>query len=243
MKIGMTAAAALFPIALMLTLLLGSGVATAADVMVKDNGTALRSGPAGDAGATWKVNSGFTLTVVEEQGDWLKVQSSQLPEEDQDLWVRADQVAPLGGGEGATSAATDTFEKPIGYRVELTGTPGLKFKLECRTLREGHVSFRPHYNKLPKTYEYSGDPLACVVWKKQHHGELQISLVEIHPSKERTIGRAATQDYPASIFARSRAPDYPTSIFARSNSPWGPAAVVNATHDNFVLPPSASAGP
>jgi len=243
MMIGKNAAAALAPAALGLALLCQPGTATADEVTVKKSGTPLTLAPTRDAPIEWKVNSGFPLTVVEERGGWLRVQSDRLPNEGQELWVRANRVAALDGSQGAPSTAAGALEKPIGYRIELTGTPGLKFKLECRTVRDGRFSFRPHYNRLPQIYEYPGDPIACVVWKKQRHGVLQIRLVEIYPSEERIIGHAVTQDYPASIFARSRGPDYATSIFTRSRSSWGPAAVVPATHDDLVLPPSASAGP
>ena len=243
MMIGKNVAAALAPAALGLALLCQPGTATADEVTIKNSGTPLTLAPTSDAPTEWKVNSGFPLTVVEERGGWLRVQSDRLPNEGQELWVRANQVTALDGGQGAPSTAAGALEKPIGYRIELTGTPGLKFKLECRTVRDGRFSFRPHFNRLPQTYEYPGDPIACVVWKKQRYGVLEIRLVEIYPPEERIIGQAATEDYPASIFARSRGPDYPTSMFPRSNSPWGPAAVVPATNNNFVLPPSASAGP
>jgi len=235
MKFLMTAAIAF-------TLVFGAGAAGADEVMTKSNGTALKTSPLAGAPTAWRVNSGFPLFVVDEQGDWLKVTSRQLPDDAQGLWVRADRVAPLGG-EGTASAAVDRSEKPIAYRVELSGTPGLKFKLECRTVHDGIVSFRPHFNELPRTYEYPGDPIACVVWKKRHKGELRITLVEVYPTRERVIGSAATKDYPASIFARSRGPDEPTTIFPRSSRPWGPEAVVTATNDDLVLPPSAFAGP
>jgi len=243
MMIGNSVAAALVPAAVGLALLLQAGSAMADQVTVKNNGTSLTLAPTRNAPTQWKVNSGFPLTIVEERGGWLRVQSDRLPKEGQELWVRADRVVALDGSQGEPSTAGGTLEQPIGYRVELAGTPGLKFKLECRTVRDGRFSFRPHYNRLPQTYEYPGDPIACVVWKKQRNGVLEIRLVEVYPSEERIIGQAATQDYPASIFARSRGPDYPTSIFARSNVPWGPAAVVPATHDNLVLPPSSFAGP
>ena len=243
MMIGKNVAAALVPAALGLALLLQPGAVMADQVTVKNNGTSLMLAPTRNAPTEWKVNSGFPLTVVEERGGWLRVRSDRLPNEGQELWVRANRVAALDNDQSASSAATGAIEKPIGYRIELAGTPGLKFKLECRTVRDGHFSFRPHYNLLPQIYEYPGDPTACVVWKKQRDGVLEISLIEVYPSEERIIGHAATQDYPASIFARSRGPDYPTSIFTRSRSPWGPAVVVPAVHDDLVLPPSPSAGP
>lgn len=241
--IGKNVAAALVPAALGLALLSQPGTAAADEVTVKKSGTPLTLAPTRDAPIEWKVNSGFPLTVVEERGGWLRVQSDRLPNEGQELWVRANQVAALDNDQSASSAAANPREEPIGYRVELTGTAGMKFKLECRTVRDGRFSFRPHYNQLPQIYEYPGDPIACVVWKKQRYGVLEISLIAIYPSEERIIGHAATQDYPASIFARSRGPDYPTSIFTRSRSPWGPAVVVPAVHDDLVLPPSPSAGP
>lgn len=237
--IGKNAAAALAPAALVLALLCRPAMAD--EVTVAKNGTPLTLAPARDAPTEWKVSSGFPLTVLEQRGDWLKVQSASLPDEGGELWVRANQVAPVGG-DGAAYGGTGAFEKPIAYRVELTGTTGMKFKLECRSLRAWGISFRPHYNKLPQNYEYSADPLACSVWKKEHNGELQITLVEVYPTKERILGTAAThdgQDYPVSIFARSRGPAYPTSMYPSSNTPWGPAAVVRATDDDLILGLSA----
>ena len=174
----------------------------------------------------WKLNGGFPLTVVEERGDWLRVQSSQP------AGRGARALGPRQSGspaaQGAAVQRTATLEKPIAYRIELTGTPGLKFKMECRTVKaDGQVGFRPHFNRLPQTYEFSSDPLACFAWKKQHWGDLEVSLVEVYPSKERLIGHVGTRDYDCSnsILARSRGPDYPTTIFTRSETPWGPEAV------------------
>ena len=80
--------------------------------------------------------------------------------------------------------------------------------MECRIVKaDGQVGFRPHFNRLPQTYEFSSDPLACFAWKKEHWGDLEVSFVEVYPSKERLIGHVGTQDY-----------DYSTSIlvaFAR----------------------------
>jgi len=150
------------------------------------------------------------------------------------------------GSQGTQSTAAGVLEKPIGYRIELTGTPDLKFKMECRIVKEdGSVGFRPHFNRLPQTYEFSSDPLACFAWKKEHWGDLEVSLVEVYPSKERLIGHVATQDYDysTSILARSRGPDYPTTIFTRSNAPWGPEAVALMTFGSLYRWSSASAGP
>ena len=232
--IGKTVAAA----ALGLALLCQAGATNAEDVAVAKSGTPLLLAPKSSAPIQWRLNSGFPLTVVEQRGDWLRVQAASLPREDGELWVRANQVTPAGA-EGATAAAPGAPEEPIGYRVELTGTPGLKFKLECRSFHGGQISFRPHYNRLPQTYDYSSDPLACVVWKKQHYGTLQIRLVEILPTKERIIGTVATKDYPASIFARSRGPGYPTSVFERSGTLWNKGVVAAATHDDLELAPKA----
>ena len=242
MMIGKNLAAALAPAALGLALLLQQpGAAGADEVAAKKNGTPLTLAPTRNAPTEWKLNGGFPLTVVEERGDWLRVESNQLPDEGHDLWVRASQVV----GGPAQSTAAGVLEKPIGYRIELTGTPDLKFKMECRIVKaDGQVGFRPHFNRLPQTYEFSSDPLACFAWKKEHWGDLEVSLVEVYPSKERLIGHVATQDYDysTSILARSRGPDYPTTIFTRSNSPWGPEAVALTTFGSLYRS-SASAGP
>jgi hypothetical protein len=235
MMIGKSAAAALAPAALLLALLFQPDVARSEDVTIAKNGTVLTLAPTRTAPTEWKVNSGFPLTVMERRGDWMRVTSSRLPDEGGELWVRASQVT---GGAGAAGPA-GALEKPIGYRVELTGSPGMKFKLECRSLHEGRISFRPHYNKLPQSYEYSSDPLSCVAWKKEHHGELRVTLVEIYPSKERILGVAGTIDDPASIFARSPGPGYPTSLFPSSDTVWNKAAVAVARQDDLVLPPRA----
>jgi hypothetical protein len=239
MMIGKTAATAMTVAALGLALLCQPGPTKAEDVTVAKSGTPLLLAPKSSAPIQWKLNSGFPLTVVEQRGDWLRVQAASLPREGGELWVRANQVTPIGGAGATTAAATGAPEEPIGYRVELTGTPGMKFKLECRSFHGGQISFRPHYNRLPQSYEYSPDPLACVVWKKQHYGTLQIRLVEILPTKERVIGTVATKDYPASIFARSRGPGYPTSVFERSGTLWNKGVVAAATHDDLELAPRA----
>jgi hypothetical protein len=234
--IGKNLAVVLGTATLTFALLCQPGMAAADEVAVTKNGTPLMLSPLRDAPTEWKVNSGFPLTVLEQRGDWLKVRSAQLPKDSGELWVRADRVAAPGG----ESAANSELEKPIAYRIELTGTPDMKFRLECRTLHDGEVSFRPHINRLPQSYEYSGDAVSCVAWKKQHYGMLQVTLVEIYPTKERVLGRVATREYPVSIFARSPGPGYPTSLFPSSNTPWRKAAVVLSTDDDLILPLSGS---
>src|SRR5262249_10039297 len=105
--IGRNLAALLAPAALGFALLLQPDAAMADQVTVRNNGTPLALAPMRNAPAAWKVNSGFPLTVVEERGGWLRVQSDRLPDEgqEQELWVRANQVAALDGGEIAASAA------------------------------------------------------------------------------------------------------------------------------------------
>lgn len=228
-----------------LALAVQSDPASAADVTVKKSGTALRQAPTPNAPVEWRINAGFALTVVEEQGEWLKVRSGSLPDDAPELWVRANQVVPLAGATATPIAASES-EEPIGYRIELTGTPNLKFKMECRIVREdGRVAFRPHFNRLPRTYEFSSDPLACFVWKRQHSGDLEVSLVAVYPSKERLVGHVAMpdRDVGTSILARSRGPEHPTEIFARSKTPWGPEAVVLTKSGSLFLPPSAFAEP
>jgi hypothetical protein len=225
MGLGIISVATRVPAALSFALVLGATAAHAADVVVKDNGTVLRSAPVGDAAPSWKVNEGFPLTVLEEQGDWLRVESAALPDGEPAVWVRADQVAadqPPADAELTAAAAGD--EEVLGYRIELTGTPRMKFMLECRIEDGGHVLVDHRFNRLPRTYEYAGDAISCVLFKKQHNGGMQITLVELYPTKQRVIGSAASRNYP-------------TSIFARSCGPWGVEAVVEARHNDLVLDP------
>src|SRR5215468_9316898 len=152
MMIGKKMAAALTAAGAGLVLLFQPGSATADEVTITKNGTPLLLAPKRNAPTGWKVNSGFPLTVLEERDGWMRVQSAQLPEESGELWVRSNQVS--GGTSAATGAGA--LEEPIGYRIELTGTPNMKFKMECRIVNEdGSVSFRPHFNRLPQTYEFS----------------------------------------------------------------------------------------
>lgn len=202
---------------------LAYGAAGAEEAVTKSNGTPLKSAPARSASTAWRVNSGFPLLVVDEKGDWLKVSSGRLPDGDGDLWVHADQVVAADPGEAAAAAgATDADGPVIGYRIRLTGTTDMKFMLECRVIDDGHVLVDHHFNRLPRTYEYPGDSISCVLFKKQHHGGMQIDLIAIHPTSERLIGTA-------------HASDYPTSIFARSDGEWGKAAVVRARRHDLVL--------
>lgn len=203
-------------------LLMAGGAAAAEQVTVQKNGTALRQGPSPNARAEWRVNSGFLLTALEERDGWMKVASSSLPDDVPDLWVRSNQVAALSGDSSLRGASLSSAEKPTGYRIELSGTPGMKVKMECRVIDGRHVLVDHHYNKLPLTYEYSGDAISCVLFKKENKRDLQIDLVAIYPTKERLIGRANSKDYPA-------------SIFARSDGPWGKEAVAPARGGDLVL--------
>lgn len=196
-------------------LLMAGGAAAAEQVTVQKNGTALRQAPSPNARTEWRVNSGFLLTVLEERDGWMKVASGSLPDDAPDLWVRSNQVAALSGDSPVQSAPLGSAEQPTGYRLELSGTPGMKVRLECRVIDGRHVLVDHHYNKLPLTYEYPGDAISCVLFKKENKRDLQIDLVAIYPTKERLIGRASAKDYP-------------TSIFARSDGPWGEEAVVPA---------------
>lgn len=235
---GRRIAAALFAAGMMVPVTIGSSIA-AEQVTVTKNGTALRQAPTPTAHVEWKVNSGFPLTVVDERDGWMQVQSAQLPKGSGEFWVRSSQVNAVGG---ASTGAADASEKPIGYRVELTGTPHLKFKMDCRIVQDGRVSFRPHFNRLPRTYEFSADPVVCFAWKKQHYGTLNLTLVEVYPSRERVIGSVETRDddFEISLVARTRGPDYPTDIFTHSDTPWGPEAVALTRTGSLYLPPSTT---
>lgn len=203
-------------------LMLAGAAALAEQVTVQRNGTALRQAPSPNARAEWRVNSGFLLTVLEERDGWMRVASGNLPDDAPDLWVRSNQVAALSGDGPLQGAHLGSEEKPTGYRIELSGTPGMKVRLECRVVDGRHVLVDHHYNKLPLTYEYPGDAISCVLFKKENKRDLQIDLVAIYPTKERLIGSASSRDYPMSIFARSK-------------GPWGEEAVVPARGGDLVL--------
>lgn len=214
--------ARLLPLVLLLAVWVVSAPASAHDVVVSRNNTVLRANPVADALVEWKVNSGFTLSVLERRGEWLRVRSGQLLTSDRQLWVRADQVAALPSAPAVPQSVGPETDKPLYYEVQISGDPELMFKMICLVETEGRIRVDQRFNAPPRSYAYDAEALSCNVWKKRR-ANMEVTLVAVYPTRQRIIGAASPLNYPA-------------TVLARTDGSWGSETVVGADGAFVRLP-------
>lgn len=207
-------------IALVWALAVGPQVRAAGDSFVQQDSTPIVSQPGiGGKVLVW-VDSGFPLTVLGREGDWLRVWSSQLNVGDDSLWVPAARVGnrpPAGvfdvaySQEGQTSVGT-------GFRLEVDGDLDLRVRVRCRIVGTGDDDFVKLTDDVPTALELDGSAASCIVRKLGRSGRIDAVLLT---ASGRAIAAATTD-------ARRGA------LRLRTDGPWGSAGgtVLPA---NFVL--------
>lgn len=184
--------------------------AAADEVFVREDDTPIVSKPGVGGKILIRVDTGFVLTVVGRDGDWLEVSSPFLKLPGDSLWVPADRVSDPASGSAGSPVLTV-------YRLEIGGTPNLRVRARCRidegrqdSRRAGQV--RTIADNVPAVIELEG-PVNCFVRMFGPPGEMIVVL-------RRSDGAIVAS---GTSFGRSE------GVRVRSEGPWGGAVGVVET--------------
>ncbi len=187
----------------------------------------LRRAPDPETPLILRLERGSRVMEFERRGAWVRV--APFGAVGVEGWVRIDLVVPvdparpaarlslgampLGPGAAQRDEGRGGEARRVPLRLEVTGTPGLKFVGDCheagaragsrRSTLEGHV---------PSRFAFRGPAISCQVRKQDFHGRLRVALRR----NGDLIARAET----AAAFNYVR---------VRSAGPWGPARGVRGS--------------
>jgi len=168
----------LFVLALTTITILSTGPARAAtDVFVLEDGTPLASKPGVGGKILLWVDTGFPLTVIGREGDWLKVSSAQLKSDS--IWVPAARVGRhLPGTIDITYSqeepSTATEGRPL--FLEVVGTQDIRVRARCRIAQPGKDDFIDVIDETPVELDVSGPATDCTVRKLGDSGTIDVAL-------------------------------------------------------------------
>jgi hypothetical protein len=183
----------------------------AEEVFVQQDNTPIASRPGVGGKILIRVDTGFVLTVLSRDGDWLEVSSPVLKLPGDSLWVPAERVGSEAPGGGALDGLV--IARGPDYRLEVTGSPELRMRARCR-IDEGleerrDDALRTIIEDVPAVVELTG-PVDCFVRMFGPPGEMNVILRRI----DGTVVASGT------TFATSEA------VHVRSDGPWGSAGGV-----------------
>jgi len=171
-------------IALVLMLaLLGGALATkpagaATDVFVLQDATPLVSKPGVGGKIVRWVDTGFPLTVVGREGDWLEVSGAPLKAGNV-LWVPAARVGRHL--PGTLDIAYPQQEPAFNHEgqplfLEVVGTQEIRVRVSCRIVQPGKDDFIDVVDETPVDLDVSGPAADCTVRKLGDSGTIDVAL-------------------------------------------------------------------
>ncbi len=197
--------------------ILAMGQAHAAgDVFVLQDGTPLVSKPGVGGKILLWVDTGFPLTVVGREDDWLKVSSSRLKSGGDTLWVPAARVGShLPGTVDITYSQEGRSGAQEGAELflEVVGTQEIRVHVRCRIVQPGKDDFIDVIDETPLRLDVSGAAANCTVRNLGTIGTIDAAL--------RTAAGA--------LIASASTHTAHGAVRVRTSGPWGSAA-------GFVLP-------
>jgi hypothetical protein len=149
------------------------------DVLVLEDGTPLVSKPGVGGKILLWVDTGFPLTVVGREGDWLKVSSSQLKSGSGALWVPAARVGRhLPGTVDITYSQDEPSTAPEGEALflEVVGSQDIRVRAHCRIAQPGKDDFIDVVDETPMELDVSGPATDCTVRKLGDSGTIDVAL-------------------------------------------------------------------
>jgi hypothetical protein len=158
---------------------LATSLARAADVFVLQDGTPLVSKPGVGGKILLWVDSGFPLTVVGRQGEWLKVAGARLKAGSDTLWVPAARVGRhLPGTLDITYSQEGPSLAPVGedLLLEVLGDREVRVRARCRISQPGKDDFIDVVDETPLELDVSGPATDCTVRKLGGEGTIDVAL-------------------------------------------------------------------
>jgi hypothetical protein len=162
--------------------LLGGVLATSAgaapEVFVLQDATPLVSKPGVGGKIVLWVDTGFPLTVVGRQGDWLEVSGAQLKGGNV-LWVPAARVGHHL--PGTLDIAYPQQEPSFNHEgealfLEVIGTQEIRVHVSCRIVQRGKDDFIDVVDETPVDLDVSGPATDCTVSKLGDSGMIDVAL-------------------------------------------------------------------
>jgi hypothetical protein len=201
----------LVALALAMIGLLAMGPArAAADVFVLQDGTPLVSKPGVGGKILLWVDTGFPLTVVGREGEWLEVSAASLKAGGNTLWVPAARVGRhLPGTFDIAYSQEGPSTTPEGgdLLLEVVATQEIRVHARCRIVQPGKDDFIDVIDETPLELDVSGPATDCTVRKLSDSGGARID-VALRTAEGRTVASASTYTLRG-------------AVRVRSNGPWG----------------------
>jgi len=163
-----------------------------ADVFVLQDGTPLVSKPGVGGKILLWVDTGFPLTVVGQEGDWLRVSTSGLKAGNGAVWVPAARVGRhLPGTVDIAYSQGGPFGAPPEETLflEVVGTQQIRVHARCRIAQPDKDDFIDVINETPVELDVSGPGADCTVSKLGDSGTIDVAL---RTGDGRTIATATT---------------------------------------------------
>ena len=151
----------------------------ASDVFVLQDGTPLVSKPEVGGKILLWVDTGFPLTVVGREGDWLKVSGARLEAGSDTLWVPAARVGRhLPGTLDIAYSEVEPFAAPEGpaLLLEVIGTQEIRVRARCRIVQPGDDDFIDVVDETPVELDIGGPTADCTVRKLGDSGTIDVAL-------------------------------------------------------------------
>ncbi|HZF33252.1 MAG TPA: hypothetical protein VE914_05570 [Candidatus Angelobacter sp.] len=189
--------------------LLAMGPARAAtDVFVLQDGTPLVSKPGVGGKILLWVDTGFPLTVVGREGDWLEVSSSHLKAGSDVAWVPAARVGShLPGTLDIAYSQEGPATAPEGEALflEVVGTQEIRVHAQCRLVRvrPGRDNFVEVFHETPLELDVSGPAADCTVSKLGDSGTIDVAL---RTATGQPVATASTYTLHGSVRLRTDGP-------------------------------------
>ncbi|MCH8154775.1 MAG: hypothetical protein IH786_05855 [Proteobacteria bacterium] len=191
---------------------------------VEVGGAELHAAPEAGAPVVLRLDSGRKLIEFERRGVWLRV--GIFGAVGREAWIHGSRVAPrppdrrassppaLARGPGAAVPTVPAPRSKTGgaarFRLQVSGTPAMKFAGECDLVgADGRSRRRTFAGLVPGRFDFSASALRCRVRKRDARGRLRVEL---------------TRD--GGLIARAETRAAFNHVRVQSAGPWGAAAGV-----------------
>ncbi len=181
-------------------------VRAASDVFVLQDGTPLVSKPGVGGKILLWVDTGFPLTVVGREGDWLKVSGARLRAGSDTLWVPSARVGSHLPGtlDIAYSQEGPSIAPEEGsLLLEVIGTQEIRVRARCRIVQPGDDGFIDVVDETPLELDVGGPTADCTVRKLGDSGTIDVVL---RTADGRVVAAASTYTQHGAVRVRTIGP-------------------------------------
>ena len=190
----------------LIAILAVSEARAANDVFVLEDGTPLVSKPGVGGKILLWVDTGFPLTVVGREGEWLKVSGARLKTGSDTLWVPAARVGRhLPGTLDIAYSEVEPSMAPEGegLLLEVLGTQEIRVRARCRIVQPGKDDFIDVVDETPLELDVGGPTADCTVRKLGDSGTIDVAL---RTADGRPVATATTYTLHGAVRVRTMGP-------------------------------------